>query len=48
VGQLYAKGQEGKVSVTVDTMVFLKDWLNHHILETDKKFSAFLNSKGVR
>jgi len=29
-------------------MVFLKDWLNHHILETDKKLGAFLAGKGVK
>lgn len=28
-------------------MTFLKDWLNNHILGTDKKYVAFLNSKGV-
>jgi len=48
VGQLYNKVIEGKVSVTLDTMVFLKDWLNHHILETDKKLGAFLAGKGVK
>lgn len=48
VGQLYAKVIEGKVSVTLDTMVFLKDWLNHHIPETDKKMGAFLADKGVK
>jgi hemerythrin len=48
VGQLYIKVKENKTSVTIETMEFLKDWLNHHILETDKKFGAFLLSKGVK
>ncbi len=30
-----------------DLMEFLKDWLNNHIKETDKKYGAFFNFKGV-
>lgn len=26
---------------------FLKDWISHHVLGTDKKYSPFLNSKGI-
>jgi hemerythrin len=48
VGQLYLKVQQNKGSVTIETMTFLKNWLNHHILETDKKFGAFLIEKGVK
>ena len=48
VGQLYIKVKENKISVTLETMNFLKDWLNHHILETDKKLGAFLVEKGVK
>jgi len=48
VGQLYMKVKENKVSVTIETMAFLKNWLNHHILETDKKFGAFLIQNGVK
>jgi hemerythrin-like metal-binding protein len=48
VGKLYLKVKEGKLSVTIETMEFLKDWLNHHILETDKKLGAFLAEKGVK
>lgn len=33
--------------ITIEVMNFLKDWLNSHILSTDKKYSSFLNSKGV-
>ncbi|MBI5327051.1 MAG: hemerythrin family protein [Deltaproteobacteria bacterium] len=33
--------------LTMETMKFLKDWLNNHICETDKKYTKFLNSKGV-
>lgn len=27
---------------------FLADWLNNHIMETDKELGRFLNSKGVK
>jgi hemerythrin len=47
VVDLNAKFQEGKTMVTVEVMNFLKDWLAKHILESDKKYSPFLNSKGI-
>ena len=37
----------GQTTVTIEVMNFLKDWLNNHIKHSDKKYSAFLNSKGV-
>jgi len=37
----------GKGSVSVDLLNFLKDWLVGHIGNSDKKYSQFLNSKGV-
>jgi hemerythrin-like metal-binding protein len=48
VGDLYTRVRQGEVSVSLDTMNFLKNWLNHHILETDKKLGAFLAAKGVK
>ena len=47
VFDLNAEYQAGKPVLTVQLMNFLKDWLINHILGTDKKYSAFLNSKGV-
>jgi len=44
---LKAKLDTGKSLVTVEIMGFLKDWLNNHILKSDKKYGAFLNGKGV-
>ncbi len=38
----------GKKLVTVEVMNFLKQWLYNHILEEDKRYTSFLNSKGVR
>ena len=37
-----------EVGLTIEVMEFLKDWLSKHILASDKKYSPFLNSKGVR
>jgi len=39
--------KSGKAKVTMDIMRFLKDWLVKHIMGTDKKYSAFLRSKGL-
>ncbi|MCF6148206.1 MAG: hemerythrin family protein [Candidatus Kuenenia sp.] len=38
----------GKASLTIEVFKFLTDWLNKHILETDKKYSEYLNSKGIK
>ncbi|OGR35092.1 MAG: hypothetical protein A2051_13585 [Desulfovibrionales bacterium GWA2_65_9] len=40
--------KSGKAKVTMEIMRFLKDWLVGHIQGTDKKYSAFLNGKGIR
>ncbi len=39
--------EKGVPVITVELMNFLKDWLQEHILGSDKKFGIFLNSKGV-
>lgn len=44
---LKEKFDSGKAQITLEVMNFLKSWLNDHILGTDKKYSAFLNGKGV-
>ena len=38
----------GKVVISQDVLNFLKKWLVEHILDTDKKYSSFLNGKGVK
>jgi hemerythrin len=32
----------------IEFLEFLKNWLNNHIIGSDKKFGPFLNSKGIR
>ncbi|MFQ5449316.1 MAG: bacteriohemerythrin [Nitrospinaceae bacterium] len=47
VMEFYNQFQKGEARVNNDLLTFLKDWLTRHIMGTDKKYSAFLNGKGV-
>ena len=40
--------EAGKLTLTLDVMNFLKDWLKNHILGEDKKYGPFLNEKGLK
>lgn len=40
--------ESGKVGLTINTMNFLKNWLNEHILKEDMEYVEFLQSKGVK
>ncbi len=40
--------KDDKLVLYFDIAVFLKNWIFSHISETDKKYGAFLNSKGVK
>ncbi|WP_246298965.1 bacteriohemerythrin [Desulfolutivibrio sulfodismutans] len=40
--------KEGKTSLTMDVMRFLKDWLVGHIKGVDKKYGPFFNERGIR
>jgi len=45
----YKKSYEsGNSILSMEIMNFLKDWLTNHIVGSDKKYSTFLNSKGIR
>jgi len=47
VKDFQSKFREGKSTITYELMDFLSDWLINHILDSDKKYSAYLNSRGV-
>jgi hemerythrin len=47
VKEIKEQFDSGDTILTVEFMGFLKDWLNNHILQVDKKYSSFLNSKGI-
>jgi len=38
----------GRITVSLELLEFLKEWILNHIQVVDKQYSAFLNSKGVR
>ena len=40
--------EAGKLSLTLDVMNFLKDWLKGHIQGEDKKYGPFFNEKGLK
>ena len=48
VNDYQRKLDDGKFVVTVEITNFIKDWIKSHILGTDKRYSGFLVSHGVR
>ncbi len=38
----------GKLSISIDVLKFLSNWLVKHIKGTDQKYSQFMNDNGVR
>jgi hemerythrin len=44
---LHTSYKEGKLTITIEVMTFLKNWLSNHILVSDKKYSSFLCGKGL-
>jgi hemerythrin-like metal-binding protein len=47
VAALAEKVRKGEAVITLEVMAFLKDWLEEHIVGSDKLYGPFLNSKGV-
>lgn len=42
------KFDSGKVGVSIQLMNFLKDWLVHHIMKTDKQYVECFKNNGLR
>ena len=40
--------EKGRLALSVDIMNFLSDWLKNHIMVTDKKYSKFFNTNGLK
>ena len=47
VSDFEEKNKQGKFMLSIEVMNYLKEWLQKHILVTDKKYTAFFNEKGV-
>jgi hemerythrin len=45
---LQQKVKSGEVTVNTKLLLFLKNWLQHHILEEDKLYGPFLIQHGVK
>ena len=49
VGDVAARFEANRtVGLSIEVSTFLRDWLQKHILGTDKRYSAHLKAKGVR
>ena len=40
--------EKGNISLTIEVMKFLSDWLRNHIKGTDKHYSRFFNEHGLQ
>lgn len=45
--ELREQFHNGHIALSVTVMNFLKEWLRHHISESDRRYGHFLNQKGV-
>ncbi len=46
VEKFSAEYSKGDTSITIDVLYFLRDWLDHHILTTDRKYKEALSLLG--
>jgi hemerythrin len=46
--EIQKRYNNGTQPITLEIMVFLKDWLFDHILGSDAKFGPHLNARGIR
>ncbi len=47
VEALQSRYKSGEAALSIETLDFLKNWLNVHIQSTDKKYSGHLNAAGI-
>ena len=47
VAHIYRDYQDGKATITMEVMNFLENWVDGHIMGTDRQYAPFLNGKGV-
>ena len=39
--------EHGRLTVSIEVLYFLRDWLQKHIKGADKRYSSFFNEKGL-
>jgi hemerythrin len=45
VMEFQGKFKSGQMNMSIDLLNFLKEWVNNHIVEEDKKYEALLSQK---
>ena len=48
VAFLKADLKSGKITLSLELLNFLKDWIDHHILVIDKQYSECFRKNGLR
>ncbi|MEG3439849.1 bacteriohemerythrin [Pannus brasiliensis CCIBt3594] len=48
VTEFKEKFDKGKITLSIEVMLFLSNWLQNHIEGVDKKYAAFFKEKGVK
>jgi len=48
VSEVEEKFNSGKLVLSIEVTIFLKDWLKNHVQGTDKKYSDFFIKNGVK
>ena len=46
--KLQSDFEAGRLTVTMETLTFLKGWLNDHILGMDQKYAAYYQKKAAQ
>jgi hemerythrin len=47
IDELQAKAKTGSALVSINVLNFLRGWLTDHMLDSDHRYQAHLNSKGI-
>jgi hemerythrin len=47
VEKFVGRYQRGELSLNVDLLMFLRDWLTTHIQKEDREYGPWLNRKGI-
>ncbi len=47
VQELRQQFEAGKVTITIEVMEFLRDWLRNHIAVSDREYGPFLKQQGA-